>query len=209
MRARRSGLGTPLTLLSIVVALALGWFIARRGIGATTSPETHSERLAPTDTVLVAVRNLARLESVAFHMERVIDLKQRQVRMFGMVETQDAILLVAAGDVSAGLDLSKLKPGDVQVHPTTHSVLMRLPPPELLSVRLDNERTYVHSRKTDLLAKPDLDMEKRARQLAEETIRSAALDTGILERARENAERTLGALLRSLGYEQFELSWRE
>jgi hypothetical protein len=151
--------------------------------------------------VLVAVRNLARLESVAFHMERVIDLKQEQQRAFGMVKTQDAILLVAAGDVLAGVDLSKLQASDVIVHPEEQRVELRLPPAEILSVSLDDKRTYVHSRHTTLLTTPGLDLETRARQQAASSIKEAALQAGILERASLTATQTLRALLTSLGYQ--------
>jgi hypothetical protein len=142
-------------------------------------------------------------------LERVIDLKDQQLRMWGLLQVEDAILLVAAGDVTAGIDLSKMRDGDMQVKPQTRSVLLRLPPPEIFAVTLDTERTYVHSRKTSVLAQPVLDMEQRARMHAEKSIRNAALEAGILERARDNAERTLIAFIRSLGYVQVELNWQE
>jgi len=154
-----------------------------------------------TDTVLVAVRSLARLESVAFHMERVIDLKEEHPHAFGMLKTHDTILLVAAGDVVAGVDLSKLQPEDVMVKPYERRVQMRMPPAEVLSVALDEKRTYVHSRRTSMMTKPALDLETRARQQAVGSIRNAALQAGILERAQQTATQTLRALLLSLGYE--------
>jgi len=62
----------------------------------------------PTPDVLVAVRDLARLESASFHMERVIDLSDKQSKLWGMINTEDAILLVAVAEVTAGIDLQKL-----------------------------------------------------------------------------------------------------
>ena len=167
-----------------------------------------TEHLANTSTVLVAVRELARLESVSFHMERVIDLKERQARLFGLLQADDAILLVAAGDVSAGIDLAKMQDGDVLIEPDARRARIVVPAPEILMVRLDNQRTYVHSRKTDLLAQRNIEMETNARQHAEDSIRSAALEAGILERARKSAGHTLTALVRSLGYDRVELVWR-
>jgi len=95
------------------------------------------------------------------------------------------------------------------VRPQTRSMLLRLPPPEIFGVVLDTEHTYVHSRKTDPLAQPVLNMEQRARLEAEKSILNAALEAGILDRARDNAERTLIAFIRSLGYLQVELNWHE
>jgi Protein of unknown function (DUF4230) len=187
----------------------LDWFIARhRFLPVVPALTEHHEELVSTATVLVAIRNLARLESVSFHMERVIDLKDRQSHLFGLLEADDAILLVASGDVSAGIDLAKMRDGDVTIEPTTRRAQLTLPPPELLSVRLDNQHTYVHSRKTDLLAEREVELETRARQIAEESIRDAAVSGGILTRARNNTEHTLTVLVQSLGYDDVELTWR-
>ncbi len=165
--------------------------------------------IRPTASVITAVRDLARLESTSFHVERVIDIRDQQSNLFGMVEAEDAVLLVAAGDVSAGLDLTKLADGDVVVDEGNHHVRILLPPPEVFWARLDNERTYVHTRETDVLARRSETLESRARREAEETLRDAAIDSGILARARRNSKMTLETLLRSLGFTSVELSFRE
>jgi hypothetical protein len=77
-----------------------------------------------------------------------------------------------------------------------------LPRPEILSVRLDNQNTYVHTRKTDALAVRAQTLETRARQEAERELEQAALSTGILRRAEDNAARTVKSLVQSLGFEQ-------
>jgi len=82
--------------------------------------------------------------------------------------------------------------------PSTASVT--LPPARVLSTRLDNDRSWVYARTTDILAQRHEDLETRARQEAERTLEQAALDGGILERARVNAERTVATFVRSLGY---------
>jgi hypothetical protein len=193
---------------TVALVAAAGGFIAARLLAPAPGPRLEpDERLATTPVVLTAVRGLARLESVAYHMERVIDLKQRQPRLFGLIEVDDAILLVAAGDVIAGVDLAKMRDGDVTAFPAERRVQIQLPPPEILTTRLDNELTYVHSRKTDLLAERGQEIETRARQIAEESIRDAALSAGILDRARQSAEQTLTVLVRSLGYDRVDVTW--
>ena len=193
-----------------MAAAALGFgFFAGKHATKPALPLAPNERLSDTPTVLIAVRALARLESVAFHMERVIDLKDRQQALFGLVQAEDAILLVAAGDVVAGVDLQKMVDGDVTIEPQVKRVRMRLPAPEILSTRLDNERTYVHTRRTDLLAQRKDEIETRARQLAEASIREGALQASILDKAKQSAEHTLTALLRSLGYDQVVVEWAD
>jgi len=168
-------------------------------------PAPEAPKVVPTADVVVAINDLARLELVQFHMERVVDLEERQRRLFGMVEAKDAILLVAAGDVRAGVDLGDLSGDAVTVAPGGRSVEVVLPPPVVLSARLDEGRTYVHTRQTQVLARRSETLESRARREAEKTIEQAAVDAGILERARENARRTVGALVHSLGFDVVEI----
>ncbi len=133
-------------------------------------------------------------------MERVVDLRDRQSVFFGMVDADDAILLVAAGDIVAGVDLSQLEDDAIEADLTTGRVRVRLPPSEVFSARLDNQRTYVHTRTTDVLARRSQTLETRARQEAERTLQEAALESGLLTRADRNAARTVESLVRSLGY---------
>lgn len=162
--------------------------------------DTPPTALRSSPSVVVAVRDLARLESAEYHIERVIDLRDRQSRLFGLIRTQDAILFVAVGQVTAGIDLTELADSDVTVDREAGSAVIVLPPARVLSVRLDNERSWVYARSTDVLAQRKEDLETRARQEAERTLEKSAVDGGILERARTNAERTIASFVRSLGY---------
>lgn len=165
-------------------------------------PEVPSEvvDVRPTSSVVIAVRDLARLESASYHVERVIDMSSRQRRLFGLLEAEDSILLVAAADVVAGVDLSEIAEEDVHVSEDGRRVTVVLPVVRVLSARLDNDRTYVHHRDTDLLARRRESLETDARREAERTLEDAALEAGILERAQRNAAATVEALLRSLGF---------
>jgi hypothetical protein len=162
----------------------------------------------PTGNVLSKIQELRRLESVSFHMERVIDLTEKQSQLFGLVESEDAILLIAVADVRAGVDLAKLGPADVAVDIETRTARIALPPAEIFGAALDGEKTYVHTRKTGVLARRRENLETRARQEAERTLAEAAREAGILARAEENATRAVRELVRSLGYERVEVSVR-
>lgn len=205
-----SGLGCFMAMGGILFGLMLGslggWLVC--GAQDEEPPETV-DVLRESPNVVVAIQDLARLETTSFHVERVIDLVARQRQLFGLVEAEDAILLVAAGDVVAGVDLTRMQDGDVVIEPETNRATITLPEPEIFSARLDNERTYVHTRDTDLTARRDPHLETRARREAERTLREAAIDAGIMERARANAETAVGTLVRSLGYDHVTLRFRE
>ncbi len=195
-----------LSLAGLGVGLGIGYAILAKSERALVGETVTT--LRDTGSVVHAVRDLAQLETVSFHMERVIDLKEQTSQLFGLVKAEDAILLVAAADVVAGIDLSALSEGDLQLDSEGKAVHIFLPPPRVLSARLDNERTYVHTRSTDTLARRSQELETRARQTAEQTLREAALEAGILVRARASGARTVEQLLRGLGFSRVEVSFR-
>lgn len=201
------------------VVLATGAVVAACLIAAVTLsallrprlPPASTSRLevAPTPNVIVAMRELARLETQTFHMERVIELTDEQTHLFGLVKSKDALLLVAAGDVTAGIDLQKLHDEDVRVDWPNKTVRVSLPAPEVFSVSLDNEKTHVVTHTTDTLAERREDLEGKARAQAESTMRSGAVEGGILSRAKDAGERQVRGLLRSLGFETIQIDWSE
>ena len=180
-------------VLLIAAAVVLGTLLFWRPFETATS-------LRSTPSVVLAVRDLARLETAEYHIERVIDLRDRQSLLFGLIKTQDAILFVAVGQVTAGVDLGALADGDIIVDQARTRADVTLPAAIVFSTRLDNARSWVYARTTDALARRQEDLETRARQEAERTLEQAALEGGILERARVNAERTVASFVRSLGY---------
>jgi uncharacterized protein DUF4230 len=162
----------------------------------------------PSANVLLAVKDLARLESASFHMERVIDLTDKQSMLFGLVQSEDAILLVAVADVSAGVDLQQLHAEDIVADPAEKRVTITLPAPDVFHAELDNSKTYVHTRHTGALAARKENLETRARQEAERSLIEAALQAGLLNRANDNARRAVEALVRGLGYREVEVKVR-
>jgi hypothetical protein len=147
-------------------------------------------------TIVREVRSLARLETIQYTVEKVITAESGQGPLgflFG-----DRLLFIAHGVVIAGVDLGRLQPADVWVDANGRAYL-RLPEAEIFVATLDNEKSYVYDRQTGLLTKGNISLETDARQAAEDEIRQAALDDGILEQARLNAENTLYGLLHALG----------
>jgi hypothetical protein len=206
----------PAGMLALVGMLGIGVFFGILGGKSCSAPalpvippfSSSVSVLRSTPSVLVAVRDLARLESASFHMERVIDLTDKQSQLFGLIQTEDAILLVAVADVSAGVDLQQLTTDDVVVSPDKKSAKLTLPAPQVFHAELDNSKTYVHTRRTGALATRQENLETRARQEAERTLVDAALQAGLLARASDNARRAVEGVVRALGYEQIEVTVR-
>ena len=205
-------------MLIIGVVLVAAYFIVqtvRESAQAATAPfqqvnqanqalQTQvSNLLNPTPTIIAdpvtyinEVRALARLETIQYSIEKVITGETGGgtfQALFG-----DKILFVGHGTVIAGIDMEKLQPEHMRFENGVLTV--RLPPAEIFIATLDNEKSYVYDRETGVLAKPDLNLETLVRQRAEEEIRTAAINDGILEQAQVNAEAYLFKFFAALGY---------
>jgi hypothetical protein len=193
-----------LLLAAALIACVVGSFALGRSRALDDAPG-----LGQVPAVVTAVRDMARLDATSFHIEKVVEATDAQSRLWGLVEAKDALLLVAVGDVVAGVDLAKIRDEDVRVEGATRTVHLRLPAAEVTSSTLDELATHVYRRSTDVLAERKEGLEGDARRQAEEQMRKAAIEGGILERARASAERTLRTLLRALGYDHVEFDWAE
>ena len=148
-------------------------------------------------TVIKELRELNRLETASFTIEKVIDAGTNGNR-FQEILFGDRILLIAHGEVIAGFDLSQLDEGDVMIN--DRSLTLTLPEPQVLVTRLDNEETRVYDRQQGLLTRGSEDLESEARLVAEQQIREAACTGGILDEASKNARSQLTALFKTLGF---------
>lgn len=148
-------------------------------------------------TVIKELRSLNRLETASYTIEKVVDAGIKgnafQEFLYG-----DRILLIAHGEVIAGVDLSQLKDDDIKVEGS--SVTLTLPPPVVLVTKLDSAQTRIYDRKQGILSRGNKDLESQARLAAEETIQEAACQGEILREAANNARRQLTALLKALGF---------
>ena len=162
-----------------------------------------ADLLPPTPTILPdpitiihEVRGLARLETIQYTVEKIITAEIGG-GIFDFLN-QDRLLLVAHGTVIAGVDLEKITPEDLWLTDTVLNV--RLPAAEVFIASLDNEKSYIFERETSILRQADTNLETLARQSAEQEIRKAAIEDGILEIAQQNAESYLSRLFLALGY---------
>ena len=165
--------------------------------------------LTPTPTIkdrggtVLQIQALNRLETQRVVMERVIETGSQRGDMLDAL-LGDRLLLIASGQVVAGVDLSRLRAGDVIISPDGETISLRLPPTEIFIAALDNQRTRVYDRDTKLLTQltngEDPTLETQARQAAESEILNASCEIGIMQRAADEAQRSMEQFLRSLEF---------
>ncbi len=192
-------------LLGLIVgAAALVFFLREATEGAWNEAATRlTGRTLRIDTsqptVVARIQRLERLETVSYTMDKVVE-GDREGRVLPEFLTGDRILLIAHGHAIAGVDLAQLRPRDLQI--SGGVVHVHLPPAQIFTVALDNEKTRVYSRETGILVPVDPNLESEVRAKAEQDLRQSALDAGILSTAHQNTCTALRSLLLGLGFEQ-------
>ena len=188
-----------LTIVFVVIAVIATAVLLFREIPRRIeqSLTTAKEEEVDLGAVVTRVRDLNRLETAAMRVTHVSTITQ-SYKLVPNAMGGDELTLFATGDVIAGVDLSLLKTDDVHREPDG-TIVVRLPPPQLLVSRLDNRATHVINRRTGVFRRSDIGMEGRARQYAEQNIRNEAIHRGILPMAQQNAEARVAGLLHTLG----------
>ena len=207
MGKKGGGFVTTLVLALVIVVLSVGLGI---GISRFDFAERMpligpllQERPARTTTspvVVEGVRELDQLATVRWR-ESIVVTRASGGDFFERLFSGEEVLLVATGDVEAGVDLSEIGEDDVRVEDDT--VTFDLPEPQVLSVGLDEGKTKVYDREySPLNLRPDDELVEEARARAEERIGEAARENGILETAEANAEGSIRAFVQTLGFEE-------
>ena len=210
----RSALNTVLLILLLAAVACLIVLVVAPQVleslnpvqqAADTIEEELESRLNPTPTIrpssatiIHQVQSLSRLETASFTIEKVITAESGQdalAFLFG-----DRLLFVAHGQVIAGVDLGQIQSNDIVVTEDDR-VVVSMPLSEIFVVTLDNQNSYVYDRDTGLFG-TNPGLETAARQAAEEEILNAALESGILEMAQENARAYLERLILGFGFQE-------
>lgn len=200
--------GRPLLWVALVTVLVIIGLVLRTRLNAPEEePASGLSALVPqptptiypsSETVVRSIQRLSRMESASFHIEKVITAETGQGPLgflFG-----DRLLLIAYGEVIAGVDLGKIGPDQV-ARTDDGTIYMQLPPVEIFVATLDNERTRVYDRRTGVVGlNPELETE--ARREAQRMILEAAVEDGIEAEAETQATEFMRSFLLALGFEE-------
>ena len=205
MGKKVGGLGTTLVLALVIVALAvaLGIGLASYGQSLPVVGALLGEKPTRTTTgpvVVEGIRDLDQLATVRW-TESVPVTSEKGGDIWERVFNGEKVLLIATGNVEAGVDLGDIQEDDVRVAGET--VTIDLPQPEILSASLDEKATRVYDRDlSPLNFRPDDDLVQKARLRAVEKIEAAARENEILETADQNAQNSIGAFVTTLGFDE-------
>lgn len=191
-------------LVAGFVGLASGEIAARLSPAALAqallrNPFGLTGRVGATGPVVVEqVQRLQRLETCRYQGQVIVEGENK-----GLLPTWlagDQMLFVGRGEVVAGVDLANVTKTDVQVEGAR--VAIRLPAAEILHASVDSRASQVYERRSGILTGPDQQLETRVRIEAEDRLRSAALESGVLSTADQNARDTVRRQLELLGFRE-------
>jgi hypothetical protein len=205
MGNKGGGLGTTLVLALVIVVLgvALGVGLARYGSSLPIMGPLLGEKPPRTTTGPVVVEGIQELDQLATvrWTESVPVTKETGGAILDRLFNGEKVLVIATGEVEAGIDLGDIGKDDVSENSDT--VTIDLPEPEILSASLDEEKTRVYDHDfSPLNVRPDDDLVEEARLQAVEKIRDAARENKILDTAEHNAEDSVRAFVTTLGFEE-------
>ena len=205
MGKRSGGLGTTLVLalVMVVLSVALGVGLARFGETLPLVGPLLGEKPPRTTTgpvVVEGVRELDQLATVRW-TESVPVTRESGGDVWERVFDGEKVLLIATGNVEAGVDLGDIREDDVSVKGDV--VTIDLPEAEILSASLDEETTRVYDRDfSPLNLHPDDELVEQARLRAVGKISASARENGILDTAQSNAKESIRAFVTTLGLEK-------
>lgn len=204
-----------LGLLAIVLVLVLIGPRLMSGIMSAVPERVAQVVATPTPTVIdrggtiQQIRSLNRLETQSYSVERVVEASVQRGNALDLI-LGERLLLIASGNVIAGVDLSKLRPEDVTISDDGGSITINLPPSEIFFAALDNTRTRVYDKQTGigtrLIGGENKDLETQARQNAEGEILRAACEGGVMQKAADEARVAMEQFLRVLEFERISVN---
>ena len=208
---RRGSVSFYTTVFVLLVgAVGTGVFVhqARQGFPGRLASMITGRPLNVVSAPMVVdkIQRLNRLESVVYSLDTVVEGDKSNPVLPDSL-AGDKILMIVHGDTVAGVDMSQMKPDDVQITEGAgeRSIKLVLPPSQVFSTNVDNAHMRVYSRDTGLFVSADPNLETETRAKAQQQLQQAALTDGILDTATKNARATVTAMLEGLGFEHVEV----
>lgn len=176
-----------LLLTFFIIGVVTVWRGAKYGNWFTGwFAQTAGKEISTHSVVLEEITSMGKLELVKYSFKDVVE--QEITRQW--LPNPRAVLIVQ-GEAIGCIDLTLLHPTDIQTEGDT--LIVHLPEPELCVFKIDHNRSKVYN--TEYAFMDESRLIEQAYRQAEEKIKESALETGILDQARENALKVLTPIL--------------
>jgi hypothetical protein len=155
------------------------------------------------DVMVEKITSMGKLELVKYSMKDVLEKKQVHT-----ILPDERVLFVAVGEVTACIDLTKVRKQDITRDSLGNSVTVMLPQPEICYTKLDHQRSKVYDVSGVILPSTTKTMVEDIYKLAEQRLLDNAREMKITEKARENAQLIFKPLLEGVSGKTVILKFR-
>ena len=206
--------------LVAVILLALVLFVAVSGLSGLRlwpsfpNPFATREVDRSQPVLLKAIEDLEVYKAATGNFQVVVDLEESS-RGIPLALKGQRTLFVAGGSVDAEVDFSNLKGEAIKVSADGTRVDITLPHARLTPARVDPDQSRVFARKRGLLDRlgsvlsDNPTSERELYQLAQAKMQAAAAQSDLQARAEQNTRAMLQSMLRSLGYRDVTVTFRD
>jgi len=201
-------------LLALAVLLLAVTLAGLRLWPSLPNPFASREVDRSQPVLLKTIEDLRIHKAASGNFQVLVDLEESSTGI-PLVIRGERTLFVAAGNVDAEVDFSAIDKGAIEVSEDRRSAQITLPRARLTKAHVDPDRSYVFSRKRGLLDRlggvlsDNPTSERQLYQLAESKLEQAAAESGLVERAEQNTRAMLESMLRSLGYTDVTVTFRD
>ncbi len=179
----------------IIIGLLVGGFFYMKHEFNTVRTEVNE------DVMVEKITSMGKLELVKYSMKDVLEKKQ-----IHPILPDDRILFVAVGEVTACIDLTRVRKQDISR--TDSLVTVTLPQPEICYAKLDHQRSKVYDVSGVMLPSTTRAMVEDVYKLAEKRLLDNARQQDITGKARENAQVIFKPLLEGISGKKVALKFK-
>jgi hypothetical protein len=206
--------------LVALVLLALVLFVAWSGLSGLrlwpSFPNPFATRQVDRSqpVLLKAIEDLEVYKAATGNFQVVVDLEESS-RLLPLAIKGQRTLFVAGGSVDAEVDFSTLDEGAIKVSGDGKRADITLSRARLTEARVDPEQSRVFSRERGLLDRlgsvlsDNPTSERELYRLAAARMQAAAEESDLKARAEQNTTAMLQSMLRSLGYREVNVTFRD
>jgi hypothetical protein len=201
-------------LLVLVLVVAVAGLSGLRLWPSFPNPFATRQVDRSQPVLLKAIEDLAVYKAASGNFQVVVDLEE-STRGIPLLIKGQRTLFVAGGSVDAEVDFSNLKGEAIKVSPDGTRVDITLPHARLTTARVDPDQSRVFSRDRGLLDRlgsvlsDNPTSERELYRLAGAKMQAAADDSDLKARAEQNTRAMLQSMLRSLGYREVNVTFRD
>jgi len=179
-------------LLPWIFVILLGVFVWRALKNYLPAAEEDvSEVVVNHNTILTSVEELGKMELVRYNFKDVVEYEKNVSRWV----PNSKIALIVAGEAVGCMDFTKLRPEDI-IFAGDSVIQVALPEPEICYYKVDHSKSKVFSKENTYFQ--DAELVEESFKYAEQNIKRAALNSGILRQTKVNAEKILRPMLEEI-----------